>query len=167
MGPRWVAYGVVGLVLSVTLLSGPLVGAVDLSYERSAFDYSPDENLGDGTVDVTVRGMPDTLYLVQGDYGAQSYRLQVPPASVDVTSVEGHPLLSYKIRFPAMGLIRVTPTFLSPGDTGVMDLEIDSETYAPDAVTEDEYEAQLILLKRENGTMTVIEERTVTVEVVK
>ena len=41
------------------------MGAVDLSYDRPEFDYTPDENLGDGTVNVTVVGMPEKIRLVE------------------------------------------------------------------------------------------------------
>jgi hypothetical protein len=164
---RAVAYAVVAVLVAVPVLSGPLVAAVDLSVDRPEAGYTPDENLGDGRVNLTIVRMPERLRLVQGDYGDANYNLRIEPAAVQLHSVRGHPILTYKIRVPGLDLIRIHPHFLGPNDAGRLQLTIDSEQYAPEQITEREYTARLKILKRENGTMTMLRNVTAPVEVVE
>jgi len=165
---RWAVYVVVGTLLVVPVISGPLVGAVDLSVDRPDPGYTPDESLGDGRVNLTVLGMPDRVRLVRGDYGNAAYQLRIPPAVVDIHGVRGHPILTYKIRVDGLDLIRVKPHFLSPSDAGRMELRIEGSEYTPEQVNRSrEYTARLKVLKRENGTKTIIRNVTVPVDVVE
>ena len=165
---RWAVYAVIGVLLLAPVLSGPLVGAVDLSVDRPSPGYTPDENLGDGRVNLTVLGMPDRVSLVRGDYGNDAYRLRIPPAVVDLRDVRGHPILTYKIRIEGLDFIRISPSFLSPSDGGRLELTIDGSEYAPERINGSvEYTARLKLLKRENGTKTVLRNATVPIEVVE
>lgn len=160
MDHRRVAAVSVGLILAVTLVSGPLVGAVDLT-PASRQEFAP----GTGSADVTVRSVPDAARLERGEYGSGSYYLRVPDATLRIEDVRRQPILVYKIRIPALGYVRGTTTFLSPGDEGTLELELAPDALPPDEVDRERYRAELVIVLRGADGERVLHEADVTVEV--
>jgi hypothetical protein len=159
---RALAAGTVAVVLAVTLVSGPLVGAVDLTEAR---DDDTSGELGFGSVEATIVSLPDDPRLVKGQYGSGAYYLRVGPATVDVSNVEGRPMLVYKLRIPELGYARGTTTFLDGGMSGSQRFSIDEAAVSPEKVTREAYDGELVVLVRSGNESRVIERRPVTVTV--
>lgn len=154
-------YVVVAVVASTSMLSGPLVGAVDLTpVDRSA------ESIGQGQVDLSVQTVPtDGVVLKKGKYGSGTYSLVVPDAVVDIESVEGNPLLAYRIQIHAFNFTRVTTTVLDEEMQGVIRVQMAPGTFQPSRVQQEQYAAELTLLVRADGHQRVLERTDVTIEV--
>ncbi|WP_276247911.1 hypothetical protein [Haladaptatus sp. YSMS36] len=161
---RVVASATVLVLLVVTVLSGPLVGAIDLT--PAPKESTPEAPIGSGAVDVTVHSIPtDGVALVRGQYGAESFYLRVPDAQIQVGSVTGQPMVVYKVRIPELGYTHGTTLFLSPEDTGNKSIALQQKALAPGRVTADEYDAELIVLVRAGGEERELARQPVTVEV--
>ena len=158
---RAVVWGVVALVVVTTLASGPLVGAVDLTQERESTAY------GQGSVTVDNVTLPANATLMAGRFGAGEYTLRVPDAAVQIESVEGRPLLVYKIDIPERGYSRSSTHFLSADSAGAFAATLADDRFAPDTVDQRSYDAELRLLVRANDTSRVVAERSITVEVIE
>lgn len=157
---RAFAVAVVATILVVTLASGPLVGAVDLTTAEED-PVIP----GSGTLNLTVVSVPDTATLDRNAFGAATYQLTVGDATVDVHHVTGNPIVRYKLKIPAMGYTRVTTTFLDADDVGRLTIAFESTALAPAQVDRDRYAGELQLATFDDGGTTTHVERNVTVEV--
>ncbi|QCJ45915.1 hypothetical protein [Haloprofundus sp. MHR1] len=159
------------LIAALSIASGPLVGGVDFT---SAGDTTGDSGsggaLGAGNATVTDVSLDAAgVRLERGGYGSQAYYLSVPDATVRLQSVTGRPILSYKIRVPALGLERSSAVFLNESYTEAgattLALTVDDDPVDPERVTESSYEAELsVLLRTESGSRT-LRRLSVTVEV--
>lgn len=160
---RAVASATVLCILVVTILSGPLVGAVDLTPEAQS---TPEPPIGSGALDVSVQSVPtEGVTLEKGQYGSQSFYLHVPDAQVQVESVSGQPMIVYKIRIPELGYSSGTTAFLSESNVGNHTLHIQRKALAPDRVKQESYDAELIILVRAGGEEAELVRQPVTVEV--
>lgn len=157
---RSVVYGVVGVILLVTLVSGPLVGAVDLTHKQRC--RAP---VGSGSASVTVDSLPDRATISQGKFGSKAYYLQVPDGAVTLSNVTGQPLISYDISIPAMGLTTGPTMFLCAGQSRRQTLSIQQRTIDRDELTADSYNATLTVTLRADGEETVVREKPIVVEV--
>jgi hypothetical protein len=158
---RTLVAGTVTVIIGVALLSGPLVGAVDLTQARS----DDTGELGQGSAEATVVSLPDDPRLVKGQYGSETYYLQVAPATVDVSNVEGRPMLVYKLRIPELGYVRGTTTFLDGETTGPQQFSIAEDAVPPEQITSDEYDGELVVIVRSGNEGRVIERKPITVTV--
>ncbi|WP_018258128.1 hypothetical protein [Halomicrobium katesii] len=158
---RTVVWGVVGLVVVTTLVSGPLVGAVDLTSDAETPAY------GVGSVTVESASLPERATLTAGRFGAGEYRLQVPDAAVAIAAVEGRPLLVYKLEIDERGYSRSTTHFLSTENVGSYAASMSDDTFAPDTVNQTAYDGRLALVVRANDSGRVVAERSITVEVIE
>lgn len=154
---RLLVWGAVVLICCVPVLSGPVVGLVDLT-------KAPLDGVGDGSATVDAVEAPDTGQFDRA-LSSDSYVLKVPDARIHVAAIEGRPLVSYKISIPAIGYSRGTTHFLSPDDTGWVDISLKSETFAPQRVDQSSYEAQLSLILRVNDTEETLHDGPITLEV--
>jgi hypothetical protein len=150
-------WGAVALICCVPVLSGPVVGLVDLT-------KAPLEGVGDGSATIDDVQAPDTARFDRA-LSSDSYVLKVPDARIHVAAIEGRPLVSYKISIPAMQYSRATTHFLSTDDTGWVDISLARETFGPANVTQSSYEAELSLILRVNDTKQVLHDDPITVEV--
>jgi len=158
---RATIWSVVGLVVVTTLVSGPLVGAVDLTTE-------PDRPaLGSGSVTVDSVSLPDRATLTAGRFGADEYTLEVPDATVQITAVEGRPILVYRLSIPERGYTRSTTHFLSDRNTGAYSLSLAADTFVPSTVQNESYEGRLEIVVRANDSSRVVADRTIPVEVIE
>ena len=155
---RAVLAATVGIILAVTVVSGPLVG-VSLTSEQS---FDP----GSGSVDATVVSAPDTATLKQGSHGAGVYYLRADPVDLEVTNVSGQPSIIYELYLPEQGYTASSLTFIDDEATGEVAVEFDPVTMEADRVDADAYDAVLrVLVNDDRGERPVLE-RDVTVEVV-
>jgi len=154
---RLAVWGTVLVICSVPVLSGPVVGLVDLT-------KAPLDGIGDGSATVDAVEAPDTARFDRA-LSSDSYVLKVPDARIHVAAIEGRPLVSYKISIPAMSYSRATTHFLSDDDAGWVEISLASETFAPDRVSQSAYEAQLSLVLRVNDTKQTLHDGPVTLEV--
>lgn len=148
---RTFVHAVVGCILAVTLVSGPLVPAMDFTQaapERGA--------IGEGNATVEVLSAPDRAELARGSYGSGSYYLTVPDATVRLAGVTGKPMLVYELRLPERGYSRGTTHFLSAAQTGTYAVSLERDSWLPEEVEQDSYEGELVILLRNgNGDRTV------------
>jgi hypothetical protein len=149
----------VSVILGVTLLSGPLVGVIDLTQPRV-----DTVGLGQGSATVDDVEAPSTARLERG-FQSDSYYLEVPDARIHVASITGRPTVSYKLALPAMNYSRGTTHFLSADDTGWVAVSIEQDTFRDDQVTASSYAGNLSLVLRYNDTERVLYDRPVAVEV--
>ncbi|MFB6074294.1 MAG: hypothetical protein ABEJ89_04715 [Haloarculaceae archaeon] len=154
-----VAWGVVAVVVATAVVSGPLVGPIDLTTARDVPDY------GNGSVAVTNVDLPGGARLSPGRYGAGELYVRVPAARLSYSEIRGHPLITYSVAIPGLNYSRTTTTFLSPDGAGTATLELDPASLDSGRVRADQYAATLTLTLRERGGDRVLAERTVTVEV--
>jgi len=158
---RATVWSVVGLVVVTTLLSGPLVGAVDLTTE-------PDRPaLGSGSVSVASVSLPEQATLSAGRFGADEYTLRVPDATAEITAIDGRPILVYTLSIPVRGYTRSTTHFLAAHHTGTFTLSIADDGFEPSTVTRSEYDGRLQVVARANESERVVANRTITVAVVE
>ncbi|PSP93204.1 hypothetical protein BRC91_10520 [Halobacteriales archaeon QS_4_62_28] len=157
---RATVWGVVGLVVMTTLVSGPLVGAVDLTTE-------PEMSFGDGSVAVEDVALPDRATLSAGRFGAGEYTLRVPDASVEISAVQGRPLLVYRLSIQERGYTRSTVHFVSQKNAGTYSLSLSDDSFDRAAVANDSYQGRLEVIARTNERSRVITARQITVEVVE
>jgi len=148
---------VVAIVVAVPVISGPVVGVVDLTTESMA-------GVGQGSATVDGVETPETGRFDRA-LSADHYVMEVPDARIHVAAIEGQPLVAYKISVPELGYSRGTTHFLSDDDTGWVTLSVRSETFAPERIERGSYEAELSLVLRVNGTEEVLHEGPITMEV--
>lgn len=155
---RAATWGTVSLIVAVTLVSGPLVGAVD---------FTADERppLGSGNATITDVSAPDTVRIERGEYGSETYYLRVPAVTVDIASVEGRPILSYALSIPSMSYTRESVHFLDSGTTGRTRVSIAPDEFEPGSLTPGTYGGELRLTLRADGNSTVVYRDEVTVEI--
>lgn len=156
---RAVVYGVTAIIVAVTLASGPLVGAVDLTGQPGC------EPSGEsGTADIEVQSLPEQATITTGQFGSGTYYLSIPDAVISVSNVSGHPLVSYDMSIPAMGRQTGTTTFLCPSVSGQQTLSI-SRLTLDSPPEQSEYEATLRITLEERDGDTVVREKPITIEV--
>ncbi|MFD1587977.1 hypothetical protein ACFR9U_13400 [Halorientalis brevis] len=149
----------IGVILFVLLISGPAVGVVDLTPEQS----SPD-SLGDGTADVTMASDPaKDLRIDEGRFGTGVYYLRMPPAVVDVSSIEGRPQLTYKVSVPGLDYTDSTSEMVD--STGRTTVHLDDRAFAPKSIKNDSYRAEVVVRVQSFEMDTVVYHRNVTVTV--
>jgi len=127
--------GVVGLVVGTLVLTGPVVGVVDVATRNPT-------TVGDGGADATVERLDtDGLVIDQGRFGAGVLYLRIPEATVSVDAVEGRPRIVYQVRVPSLGVDAVETKLLTAGDTGTVRLDPRARGLDPAAVDDDRYVA--------------------------
>lgn len=156
---RAVVYGIVSVILTTTLVSGPLVGAVDLTTE-------PEQSTpGSGNATISDVSLPSSAEISQGRYGAGERYLRVPDATVDLVDVTETPLLAYEISIRGLGYSRTTTHFISEANEGTFALSIERDSMAASTVQNDSYDGRLRVFLRTDGNERLLGSRNVTVEV--
>lgn len=156
---RGVVYGVIGLVLATTLVSGPLVGAVD-------FTTAPEQrSFGSGNATVGDVSLPSSTEITSGRFGSGEYYVLVPDATLTVANVTGTPLLAYQFSIPALGYSRSTTHFVTSSDTGTYELSLKRDAIEPSRVENRSYDGTVTVFLRSNESERRLAERNVTVEV--
>ena len=160
---RAIPFLAVVILLAGVLVSGPLVPGVDFTRVRES--ESGLDSLGSGNITVDNATLPERAVLQQGNYGAGTYRLLVPDATVDVERYTGRPIISYAIDIDEIGYSRNSIRILVNETDGRLSLPLEEDTLDKGQLGKDEYAAQLTLLTRAGGNETVVASRNITVEV--
>jgi hypothetical protein len=157
---RVVAAGIVAVVAVTAVLSGPLVGGVDLTPEP---DEAPPP--GSGVANVSVISIPDRAAFVRNSMDRATYELQVPDATVRVANITGRPLLVYKIQVRELGHTRGTTLFLNSSMSGRRVLALEDGQFEKSRISQSHYNATITVLlrsdsgeqelRRENATVAV------------
>lgn len=158
---RLVVGTVVLTIITVSLLSGPLVAGVDLTPTSESDGPAP--QTGNATVDIV--SVPETTRLEKGAFKSDApYTLIVPDATVRLSEVTGGPFLVYKIRIPELGYTRGTTHFLDSSMSGQRSLELDQTTLDKE-FSQEAYRGEILLLLRGDGPERTLYRGNVTVEV--
>jgi hypothetical protein len=152
-------YGTVAVILVATLISGPLVVAVDFTPERSGLG-----GIGQGTLTVENVTLPSEATLDRG-FQSENYYLKAPDARLVGAAVTGRPIVEYKLEIPALNFTRATTSFLDAGANGTVELSLTQISFGPDDVSQSRYDGTVRLVARYDGTEQVLGERPITVEV--
>ncbi|WP_299268728.1 hypothetical protein [Halorientalis sp.] len=153
----YVPYLAAAIILVGTLASGPLPLA-DQPTDRT-------NEIGTGSVTVGEIRLPATATLRQGQFGEDSYYLQVPAASVRFEGVEGRPVLTYKLEILDLGYSRESAFFLGPDTSERTQISMERDELAPGTVQNDSYAGVLRVIERAGEESRVVAERNVTVQV--
>lgn len=156
---RAVLLATMGILLGITIASGPLVG-VSLTESKS---FDP----GSGSVEAAVTETPSTVTLQRANHGGGVYHLRAEPIAVEVASVAGQPSLTYEVAVPVLGHTTASITFLEADAEGTVQLEFDPSTLEADRIDADQYDGVLTVIANDDGGERVLSETNVTVEVVK
>jgi hypothetical protein len=150
----------VGVILLTILVSGPLVGAIDLTRPTG-----PDGVPGDGTVTVeNVAVAEEETRMYSGRFGAETIYLDVPDARVDTDDVRGRPIVTYTASIPNLSTTSGQTYFLRENSERVV-LQIERPAFSPDQVTRDAYDVELEVVVRDSSGEHVVYRETVTAEV--
>lgn len=160
--PEGLLYAAGGIILAITLLSGPLLGVVDLTQEQGP---TITDQFGNGSADVTVESLPERLTIASGRYGSEQYYLRVPDIVANVSNVVGQPLLRYDIGIGELGFSTSTTAFLSPDAEGRTRLTMEAPPFEEGDIQRERYNATITVLVRSDGVDRIIEQETVVVEV--
>jgi hypothetical protein len=154
----------VAVVLVTSLISGPLVGAADLSPAPGVDDsFGP----GQGSMNVTVHSVPDEARLVESDFGAGAYFLRMDSADVTLSEIRGQPILVYKLRVYDLVFVSSRNTFVMEADEGRMSIPFAEDTVQRERVDDDveEYPAEIVVGVLANGEERVVQRTNITVQV--
>lgn len=146
------------VVVAVSVASGPLVGAVDLTRVPAA---APP---GTGSADVSVRDVPRSVVLDRAAFGAGTYHLAGPGASVLVGTVSGNPLLEYVIQIPAIGYTDIKTYELRKTQGQRLGLRFRPVELSPSVIDQSTYNGT-IEIRLQSDEFAVLHEAPVTVEV--
>ena len=140
------------------VVSGPLVGAVDLTRaERPP---------GAGSADVAVESVPtDDIVLAAGRFGAGRYHLTAPAAVVTVRSVTGNPVLRYSVDVPGLWLTASSRYELGGTAGTQLRLTPNPSGVSPQRVEAGRYNATVSIWLRTGDLQTDLFQRPITVEV--
>lgn len=145
------------LILVGTLASGPLALA-DRPAEQTG-------TIGTGSVAVSEVRLPETATLQQGQFGEESYYLEVPDVTVVFERLEGRPILTYKLAIDGLEYSRESAFFLGPDTGDRMQLSLERDELPPETVQNDSYAGVLRVIDRTGEESRVVAERNVTVQV--
>lgn len=158
---RGIVAGVTLVIVGVTLLSGPLAPGVTLASEPEPL------TLETGSITVTDAQLPANASLEKGAYGASNYYLDVPPATVRLSSIDGNPTLVYRFTIDELGYTRTTNHFLTADTDETYELTLASDTFEADEIDRERYDGVVSVSKRDDDGHAEIATRNVTVTVVE
>lgn len=151
------------LILLGAIVSGPLVGAVDISEPPADQGTAPVP--GDGTATVSVISTPESATIESTRFAAEGYLIDVPNATIDVTNLTGHPMVVYKLRIPELTYVGGTTTVLNRNFTGRQELTMRQLSIDGEEEMQDEYRGELLIVKREHEQDTTLYQGNVTISV--
>lgn len=150
----WVA---VGLLLGVTLLSGPLVPQIDLVTS----DEAPDSRFceADGNASITVRDVPlESFTLEERRFGVDTYYLAGSDSTVYVDDVTGCPVLVYRLTIADLNYFGQQLYFLPDSEGQEVSMTVVEGTFNPEEIQQRSYDATLTILLRGDQRRTIYQE---------
>lgn len=146
IGPGLVFRLGVGVILLVVVISGP-VAPVDFTPDRASAGSGL--QAGTGEIAFSVESVPSAAVFERGKYGTGTYVLRVPDAVIRVEQIRGQALVAYKIRIPALRLVRTSVHAVDERAAGQdVVLSLEPMTRPRDAITASQYEARLAIVAR-------------------
>lgn len=153
----------VGLMLSVAIVSGPLVDGVDLTPEAGSDHLVCDL----GTATVSVEDPPsDRVTIERERFGAETYAITADDAIVSVEGVDGCPRLVYRIQVPELGVDTRQMYFLEGIDEEELTISAPVHRFDPDEIQQETYRGT-VSLELQGEQNRVLYESNVTVTVVE
>jgi hypothetical protein len=113
---------------------------------------------------VSVTSAPETAAIDRGQHGTELYYLEVPDTTIEISELQGNPILDYSIGIEELGYSRGSVVFLESVGNGTKSVQLERANFEQSRINQDQYEGQLQLTLR-GDTETVLLNRTVTVEV--
>ena len=157
---RLAVYGTVGIILALTLATGPVVSLLSVP-EGGA---GATGGLGNGTASVSVVEAPDRAELVAGEYGNVHY-LRVPESTIVATNVTGSPLLTASIDVDSLGYSRSSIFVVRETRDGTQTVEIERAPLNSTRIDRTVYEGRYQLVLRDDTGRTVVYDEPITIEV--
>ena len=155
--PRSVVAAAALVIVALTVAVGPLLGvAAPTTVERAP---------GDGTASVAVVAVPDDPRFERGQFGADAFYLRMSDATIDISDVEGRPVVYYELRIPRLGYALSSGSVMNEDVNGRIALTYESDTFLPEQLPEESYDGQVRIWTRTMDGIELLYERTVTVEV--
>lgn len=148
-----------GAVVVVALvLTGPLVGAVDVGgTDRS--------ELGDGTATVEAVSPEHPPAVTPGRFGTGVAYLRIPDVRVRLSSVSGRSRLVYRVSVPALGFERVGNRRLAPDARGTVTVGMADRAFEYARLDHEAYAASLAVRVQSFAVDRTVYRANVTVEV--
>ena len=139
------------IIVITAMLSGP-IGPIDLT-TRSP-ECAENTPIGSGNATVSSISIPEKAQLRKSEFGAEVYRLEVPDVIVNVSAVQGRPLIVYRVHVPELERTIGTTTVLSHCTLGPRNLSISAASFEPERITQPKYMASLKVVYRgsKNGS---------------
>lgn len=158
---RGVLFGVIAVVGVTAIVSGPLVGAVDLTSADRV-----ESSVGvSGSVDVGDVDFPGDFELEAGRFGADTYYLRVPDATVELRRVIDQVVVTYRLSIADLGFTRESVFFVTERNEGTFALTMGETTIDPADVANDTYEGELSVNVRSDTVSRTVANETITIEV--
>ena len=154
---RGAVLSVVGLVVVVTAAT-----ATPLWTVPAENDLPP---LGDGTASVSVASTPDRATLDAGRQGGNVYYLEVPETEIQVSQLQGNPILTYSIDIDTLGYSRGSVTSLAEIGEGETRVSMARDAIDGESLDRDRYPGRLQLVLRGDGGEETLFTKNITVEV--
>ncbi|SDM94280.1 hypothetical protein SAMN04487949_2927 [Halogranum gelatinilyticum] len=163
--PRTVVLSTLFVFLCVSVVSGPLVGGVDLTPQRTDARF-PGVDAETGTLSVSDTAVPAEGYrLERGVAGSGVYTLSVPAATVEVESITGTVTVIYQLEIREIGYASQSLYTLDANSPETVTLAVSQQSIEADKIEQEEYAATATVSVRSNGTTRVLETANVTVDV--
>lgn len=151
----------VTVIVLTSVVSGPLVGAIDFTPTESAQLPPP----GSGSASVRVASVPnDSIVLQRGAFGSGTYHFEAPPAILVAGTVRGNPYIEYLIRVPGIEYADITQYSLQKVRGSRLRLEFRPVEISPTRVTRKRYSGTLEIRLQSNDSR-ILYESSVTIHV--
>lgn len=159
---RWVVRATAACLLAVAVVSGPLVGSVDLTRPQGG-DHLVCEG---GTATVRLAEDPGGFTLEAEEFGAGTYVFAGEEAVARVEAVDGCPRLVYRLQVPALGYDGRQVQFLDDGQLGEVVLSPPTGRVAPEEINRTTYDGT-VTIELQGDDTRVLYRTNVTIEVVE
>jgi hypothetical protein len=156
---RSLPLSIVGSILIMSLVSGPLVGVG--GPPSASYGGFP----GDGDADIEVISVPEEGALTPVPYASSGYVLSLPSATVDVSNLSGRPMVVYKLRISELWYVAGTTHVLDEDFTGRQKLTLDEPVLNSTTIEREAYHAELRIIKRAHEVDTVLYRGNLTLQV--
>lgn len=155
-----IVWSTVAVILVVMIVSGPLVGSIELT----SMESSP-TTLGTGSAEVQIDSVPtDAITLERSTFGAKTFHLSAPPSTVTIEDVRGNPVLEYAIQIPELGFVDINSYVVSELTGSTLRLTFRPIEISPSEVTQETY-GGTVTIRLQADEFERLYESTITVEV--
>lgn len=156
-GRQWIRI-VVGTILLLTVVSGPLVPGVSFTRAQEETDF------GNGTAQISEVEFAETAVIEPLRFGGDAYILDMPPTRIAVDEVSGNPLVTYKISISSMNTTLIQTYQLSPEDTNQrVQLQFEKAEIRSPPAHLDNVDAELTLTLRNRTGKQVIDTTNISI----